>query len=363
MKKINSLGFTLIEVVAAIGIGAIVSAGIASFMIVPLNINQTINNKLNIVDLVGELGRGLRSSASCKSMLSTISTSFNSSASSSELMSGLPISMDVSKLGLKLKKKGIGPTAPWVTTNAFKDGVRIENYRLMVNKLTLFGAESIGDDPSTGKRSYIGTIGLSVIPTEGLTKSPINRRIATVSFTLAPSPSSVIDDCRVAGYENHLICGKKSMVYIKPFYVRNGYKADKLGCINPLAFKYPSVPSDARLKKNVKTFSYGLKEVLQVQPYTYRYNGLGDLPSEQVHVGVIAQEVEKYAPSLVTRIQLKSKPEDAGLTSYRAVQYEGFSMMLAKAVQEQQVQIDQLQRELQELKKLGKNSVNGKLKP
>ncbi len=360
MKKINYAGFTLVEVLVVVGIGVIVSTVIASFMIVPININQTVNNKFKLYDLMGELGRGIRSSTNCKSMLAMVGNNFDQRALMPQVEQGLPIALDVATLGLTLKAQGQGG---WMSTNSFRSGVRVDNYNLQIDELTLFGAESLGSDPNTGNRAYLGTVGMKVTSTEGIAQGSISRRIATVAFTLAPAPSSRINDCIVPNYENHLICGKESKVYVAPAFSRNGYTADSRGCINPLALRAPLVPSDLRLKKNIEKFPYGLKEVLQVQPYTYYYNGLGGLPSDQLQIGVIAQDVEKYAPKLVSKIQLKLKSEDSKLTSVRAVQYEGFTMMLARAIQEQQVQINQLQSEIRDIKYLKQHAENRTPKP
>ena len=360
MRKINDAGFTLVEVLVVVGIGVVVSSVLASFMIVPVNINQTVNSKFKLYDLIGELGRGIRSPAICNTMFATVGNNFDQRALMPKAEDGLPIELDVAILGLTLK---VDSQAGWMSTNNFRSGVRVDNYNLQINELTLFGAESLGSDPNTGNRAYLGTVGLKVTPTEGIDRNLISRRIATVAFTLAPAPSAQIIDCMVPNYENHLICGKESKVYVAPAFFRNGYTADPRGCINPLAFRAPVVPSDLRLKKNIEKFPYGLKEVLQVQPYTYYYNGLGGLPSDQLQIGVIAQDVEKYAPKLVSKIQLKLKLEDSNLTSVRAVQYEGFPMMLARAIQEQQVQINQLQRDIRDIKNLNQNKENRAPRP
>lgn len=59
--------------------------------------------------------------------------------------------------------------------------------------------------------------------------------------------------------------------------------------------------SDARLKDVVGPFTYGLKEVLQLNPVRYRYktgNPL-KLPSDKENVGFIAQDVQKVMPEAV----------------------------------------------------------------
>ena len=61
--------------------------------------------------------------------------------------------------------------------------------------------------------------------------------------------------------------------------------------------------SDRRLKKDINEFQYGLNEVLQLRPKTYEYNGKANIPTGVTHVGLIAQDLQKVAPELVSSFE------------------------------------------------------------
>lgn len=103
--------------------------------------------------------------------------------------------------------------------------------------------------------------------------------------------------------------------------------------------------SDVRVKKDIKDFKVGLNAVLKVHPITYKYNGLADTQDDgNEFVGVIAQELEKIAPSMVQAHKRKLRPGDKEETDLKVVDPNAFTYMLINAVQEQQARIDRLER-------------------
>ncbi len=61
-----------------------------------------------------------------------------------------------------------------------------------------------------------------------------------------------------------------------------------------------SIPSDKRLKNNINSFDKGLKEVLKLNPITYNYKASSGFKSTRLHVGLAAQELQKFVPELVS---------------------------------------------------------------
>ncbi|WP_367390889.1 tail fiber domain-containing protein [Lewinella sp. LCG006] len=97
--------------------------------------------------------------------------------------------------------------------------------------------------------------------------------------------------------------------------------------------------SDRRLKKDIHPLEASLTKVLALQPsrYVYRDNN----PEGKTSIGFVAQEVQALFPELV----LEQKGErDQGLLS---VNYGGFGVLAIQAIQEQQVQIEQLENALE----------------
>jgi hypothetical protein len=98
--------------------------------------------------------------------------------------------------------------------------------------------------------------------------------------------------------------------------------------------------SDRRLKTNIFNLTYGLKEVLAMRPVSFNWK---TTPDSNKKVGLIAQEIRKLVPEVVTGDESK---ESLG------VNYAELVPVLINAVKEQQKQIDELK---QMVKKLQKN--------
>jgi len=92
--------------------------------------------------------------------------------------------------------------------------------------------------------------------------------------------------------------------------------------------------SDKRNKTNIKDLSYGLDTVMALSPKEY------DLKSNGAHgIGFIAQEIKNIIPELVFGDE---EDDDKLLT----IDYASMVAVLVKAIQEQQTQINQLKREI-----------------
>ena len=96
--------------------------------------------------------------------------------------------------------------------------------------------------------------------------------------------------------------------------------------------------SDERLKENIKPIPWALDKILKINGVTFDWKPLTEEQKIYIHgneghdVGVIAQEIEKVLPEVVTT-------RDNG---YKAVKYEKIVALLIEAIKEQQSEIDQL---------------------
>lgn len=97
--------------------------------------------------------------------------------------------------------------------------------------------------------------------------------------------------------------------------------------------------SDIRWKKHIKTLDNSLQKVISLRGVSYDWR-VKEFPSKGFEkgrqLGFIAQEVEKVLPELVTT-------DEQG---YKSVKYANITAVLVNAIQEQQVIIEALQREL-----------------
>jgi len=99
--------------------------------------------------------------------------------------------------------------------------------------------------------------------------------------------------------------------------------------------------SDIRLKENIVNTGPKLQDLLKVRIVNYNLKGLA---SSNKHIGVIAQELEELFPSLVSENEPSPEDISAGKTeSYKSVNYSCFTLMLIKALQEEQEIINKLE--------------------
>ena len=127
--------------------------------------------------------------------------------------------------------------------------------------------------------------------------------------------------------------------------------------------------SDGRFKRNVKEDVPGLAFINKLRPVTYTLDvdGINDfnskvLPADkklatlnsekktEVFTGFMAQEVEEVAKSLGYNFSGVDKPQDVSKQTY-ALRYSDFVVPLVKAIQEQQKQIDELKKMIEQLSK------------
>ena len=97
--------------------------------------------------------------------------------------------------------------------------------------------------------------------------------------------------------------------------------------------------SDKRLKKNVADISYGLNDIMKLNVLQYNYNS--DEDNAKKSLGFFAQDLNAVIPELV----LYQKDADQ-----YSINYAGMSVVAIKAIQEQQVQIEEVKAENVKLK-------------
>lgn len=96
--------------------------------------------------------------------------------------------------------------------------------------------------------------------------------------------------------------------------------------------------SDRRLKEDIRDLSYGLNDILQLRAKTYRLIGSD---KQDFSIGLIAQEVQEVIGELITTDQ----------KGFLELNYVGLIPVLIKAIQEQQLMIEELKAQNQEMAK------------
>jgi hypothetical protein len=107
------------------------------------------------------------------------------------------------------------------------------------------------------------------------------------------------------------------------------------------------VPSDARLKENVRDLEAGLAQLRQVRPVRFRYNGRAGTAAGQECVGVLGQEIEQVFPEMIRRAPggLNGEPDTEDLRVYDG---SALTFVLVNAVKELAGKVEQLEQALAE---------------
>lgn len=118
-------------------------------------------------------------------------------------------------------------------------------------------------------------------------------------------------------------------------------------------------PSDQRLKQNVNTFSNAQEIIQKLEPKTYTYRtkeyAQMALPREQQY-GLIAQELEKILPELVSPVTHPAQYDEKGNkiseeVQFKGINYIGLIPILIQNAKEQQETINALVTELDNVRK------------
>jgi len=118
------------------------------------------------------------------------------------------------------------------------------------------------------------------------------------------------------------------------------FRDDYVGHFHNISGEYFST-SDARMKKDIETAPDVLDKVLQLDVKKYHF--LKNKPDDKKHYGMIAQEVEKIFPEVVSHRENNGSDKD-----YYAMNYSAFGVLAIKAIQEQQQKIQEQQQKIKE---------------
>lgn len=111
--------------------------------------------------------------------------------------------------------------------------------------------------------------------------------------------------------------------------------------------------SDRRLKRDIHSMDYGLKELMQLRPVMYHFKD--DMAEEKEKIGLIAQELEEIIPEAVKTHEV-DLGEDGQMVRTEAelwgIDYGKLSVVLIKSMQDQQAMIVEQQEELRKQRRL-----------
>jgi hypothetical protein len=106
--------------------------------------------------------------------------------------------------------------------------------------------------------------------------------------------------------------------------------------------------SDARLKKNILDLEPAIPRVQKLRPVSYQWKN-DSIDMDRIHLGFIAQDLMEVIPQVVVDHEWVENPQTGKRewvpTDRFDVDYDEIIPVLVKAIQEQQVMIDELKEE------------------
>ncbi len=105
--------------------------------------------------------------------------------------------------------------------------------------------------------------------------------------------------------------------------------------------------SSAKYKKNISNLNYGLNEILKIRPVSYQYTFD---KTNLYKVGFIAEEISDIIPEIVAHINSEGNQVPKGKGKAVGMDYSQMTAVLVNAIKEQQVQIEELKKEIKQLR-------------
>lgn len=219
--------------------------------------------------------------------------------------------------------------------------------------LVRFGSSSAGSDFGNGS-TVSGTVVDYVADFDNMLVAGTAVGIGSVEYFLDLTNETTINNYFSPTVDNTYDLGSATLRW-NDVYATNG----------------TIVTSDRREKEQIVPMEYGLKEIMQLKPVTYKWkrNRIGNTTlsnqDKELKLGLIAQEVQQVLPEVVQTHNWRALSEE-NPNNYTKVPMERLGMsyheivpVLIKAMQEQteiiekqNSEIDELRREMQEIKRL-----------
>jgi hypothetical protein len=173
----------------------------------------------------------------------------------------------------------------------------------------------------TGKNYFGGNTGIGVSPTYRFEVRGSGATSSTVSFYISNSSGAALLYTRDDGAIN---TGTAS---VSPYNNLTSTAANVV--VGSDGFLYRST-SSLRYKTNINDATHGLNEVLQLRSVTFKSHNDGD----KIFGGLIAEEVDEIGLTEFVQYDNQNRPD--------AIHYSNMVSLLIKAIQEQQIMINNL---------------------
>jgi len=199
-------------------------------------------------------------------------------------------------------------------------------------------------------RTVGSTVGIKVNETAGRVSASHFIASGDSSFIRGPSGTEAVPAVQLGSANDgfyHLASGDVGINVIvdnEQAFLFGDNEAFHAG--NDITAFSSTVASDIRLKENIKPLENNLDKILELKPSLFTWK----VQDKQDDVGLIAQEVESVIPMIVKEnISIGKTKKFLNGDTHKTVDYSKLTTYLIGAVQEQQAQIDELKKKLEEL--------------
>jgi len=108
---------------------------------------------------------------------------------------------------------------------------------------------------------------------------------------------------------------------------------------------WENTASDRRVKKEIRPFNEGLQKLLLFDPVIYKFNGKGGtIDNGKDYIGLIAQDVKKIIPELVTSQNIKLNAEDTKDSEVLGHDLSPLTFMFINAIKEINNRVEKLEK-------------------
>lgn len=333
--RVAQSGFSLIEIMVAIGVAGILTYAITTMMMRSGKQAASVASKSDFNSFVNQLQGIFNNTGNCLAAFGGAGVTEVPDPAAPPPAPAYPIPVTVRVAGAEYKQdESFGPAgkkALKIQKLEFAGRTSATGARQYVVPLSLVADRQVGDEVAVGGNLLSHTFNLIV------TLDDTNKIVACAGqYTdfWSSTGASGLDIVYTGG--NVAIGGCDTTRPVEECVDPPQAKLDVGGAIQALSFLYRS---DERLKENVREIPGALDRVTRLHGVLYDWKAGG--PGSRDQLGFVAQEVEKVFPEAV---------RTGSGSGMKSVGYGSLLAPLVEAVKAQQEAIDRQQREISELK-------------
>lgn len=113
-----------------------------------------------------------------------------------------------------------------------------------------------------------------------------------------------------------------------------------------------AVPSDVRLKQDIRPFEDGLNKLMEVKPVKFKYDGRLHADANAEEVGVIGQEMEKIFPYMISYADIPEEQKENLPQDLRMYNSNALTYVMVNAIQELAGRVMDLEQQLRSGEKM-----------